>query len=291
MARTSIPVDLFNPGQVFACLGLVEAAQALAGDARGAFDWENRGACRFHLSADGPANPVGIVLDFLARAEVGTVVPSGSTLSTAKWKLPTAQLPPDTPYPFPEPAAPATLPALLNASGTSLCVDHWGEASAATGRDNVKFWAGAGGQPGGSLMADAIELVRDQLPDCVEDPFSVSAPQSSSFRFDWRRDYIPIDAGFSPNGHSGLTMIGFPIVEVLAAIGLGHARPLRLKKLAYRYGVVGAADGGELLDPIFLRAALGAAELPFQKRRFTMNLGWPGQEGQARCITSVIEEP
>jgi CRISPR-associated protein Csx14 len=39
-----------------------------------------------------------------------------------------------------------------------------------------------------------------------------------------------------------------------------------------------------------LRASLGAPSLPFPTRHFTMHLDWPGQENQARCITSVDEE-
>ena len=37
MAESSIPVDLFNPGQVFACLGFLEAADVLCGHAEGRF--------------------------------------------------------------------------------------------------------------------------------------------------------------------------------------------------------------------------------------------------------------
>jgi CRISPR-associated protein Csx14 len=124
------------------------------------------------------------------------------------------------------------------------------------------------------------------------DPFSVSAPQSSSFRFDWRRDYVPIDAGFSLNEHGKLEPRGYPLVEILAAIGLANARPARLRKLEYRYGVVGrahASDPAHLPLP-FVRAALGCAPLPFPFRRFRMDLDWPGQENQARCITTVSEE-
>lgn len=291
MARASIPVDLFNPGHVFACLGLVEAADILVGQARGAFDWRNPAASEFHLSAGGSEDPVRLVLAFLAQAAIETTVPFGSSLSTAKWNVPTAVLGRGAPYPFPEPIAPATLPARLHAGGTSLFVDHWGEAATATGRDAVKFWAGSGGYPGAGLMSDALALVKDRLEKGAEDPFSIAVPQSSSFRFDWRRDYIPIDAGFSPNEHASITMLGYPVVEILAAIGLSNARPRRLEKLAYRYAVAAAVDGNELLDPLFLRAILGAAELPFPSRRFVMHLGWPGQEGQARCITNVIEEP
>ena len=41
MAEADIPVDLLNPGQVFACLGFVEAAEVLLGDATGGFDWSD----------------------------------------------------------------------------------------------------------------------------------------------------------------------------------------------------------------------------------------------------------
>ena len=57
MAEASIPVDLLNPGQVFACLGFVEAAIALLGDAEGAFDWREQ-TVRFHLRAPGARSPV-----------------------------------------------------------------------------------------------------------------------------------------------------------------------------------------------------------------------------------------
>jgi CRISPR-associated protein Csx14 len=99
-----------------------------------------------------------------------------------------------------------------------------------------------------------------------------------------------MDVGFSPNAHGDLTMVGFPLVEILAAIGLENARPERINKLAYRYGVIGIASPDNLLPLLYLRAALGASQLPFPQRIFQMSLGWPGQENQARCITDVIEE-
>jgi CRISPR-associated protein Csx14 len=75
---------------------------------------------------------------------------------------------------------------------------------------------------------------------------------------------------------------------LLAAIGLQHARPARLDprdKLAYRYGVSNA-----VLPTVFARAVLGGESLGFPMRRFRMRLGWPGQEGQARCIIDAYEE-
>ena len=290
MADASIPVYLANPGQVFACLGFLEATDILLGDARGGFDWSDSADPRFRLASDGGSDPVARVLRFLDEASDTSFAPARSPHDTHRWKIETSK---DDSGAFPfRDTGPDVLPARLSdGSGKSIVIDHWGDQGH-IGRDRVKFWAGAGGYPGAGLARDALDLVRGQAADHADDPFSLSAEQSSSFRFDWRRDYVPIDAGFSPNAHRDVVMRGYPVVELLAAIGLTNARPLRLERLKYCYGVAGLA-GDELYDPIFLRAALGARKPPFPGmpfRRFAMRLDWPGQEGQARCITDVIEE-
>ena len=290
MAEASIPVDLANPGQVFACLGIVEAAEALSGAVEGGFDWRDRDEVRFRLAAAGNEDPIVRVLHFLDDATVESVAPPNSSNRTEKWGVDTTPSE-SSAFPFRDPRSPATLPArLVDATGNTIVIDYWGDE---TKRDNVKFWAGSGGYPGVGLVRDALDLVRDRILEDAEDPFAVTARQSSSFRFDWRRDYVPIDAGFSPNMHGDVGMQGYPVVELLAAIGLTHARPLRHTKLEYSYGVLGVVDSG-LYPPIFLRAALGARQPLFPGmplRRFRMQLDWPGQENQARCITDVTEEP
>ena len=288
MGAASIPVDLANPGQVFACLGFVEAADILLGAVRGGFDWRDAEGVRFRIRAEGDENPVARVLRFLDEAAVVALAPPGSENRTEKWKVETVAS--SREFPFRDPQTPATLPARLRASADKVIdIDYWGDE---TRRDNVKFWAGAGGYPGAALARDALDLIRRRTTDCAADPFALATEQSSSFRFDWRRDYVPIDAGFSLNSHGDMVTRGYPIVELMAAIGLTHARPLRREKLEYRYGVAGV-DGADLYDPIFLRAALGARAAPFPGmpfRSFTMRLDWPGQEGQARCITNIVEE-
>ena len=293
MAQASIPVDLFNPGQVFACLGFLEAADKLHGNARGGFSWHTGETTYFSLSANNDGNPFQTVLEWLASVQTISIAPEGAVLSTAAWNIPTTTLPADSAFPISLPDSAATLPVVLKGQcderAVQLKVDHWGDT---TIRDNAKFWAGSGGYPGAALFRDALDLVRNDLVGAADDPFSVAKPQSSSFRFDWRRDYIPLDLGFSPNEHSNLTMVGYPIVEMLASIGLTNARPKRTErsKLEYRYSVLGIATPDELYDPIFLRAALGGTAMYFPHRDFMMQLGWPGQENQARCITNVIEE-
>lgn len=294
VAEASIPVDLFNPGQVFACLGFVEVAETLVGDAEGAFDWSDDSNVRFVLRARGDVSPVVRVLEFLSRAEASGEAPEGSESHAgwnAKWGT-LLPIPRADGYPFPDPASPATVVCVLRDGTRSLRISHWGDGPR-TGRDNVKFWAGAGGYPGVALARDALELIRESAVNSASDPFALGMPQSSSFRLDWRRDYIPIDAGFSLNEHGGrIVTVGFPIVELLGAIGLSHARPRRIKKLEYVYGVSARGQHAETrwLPPELLRVALGAETLPFPTRHFRMLLGWPGKEGQARAITTVTEE-
>lgn len=292
MAASTIPVDLRNPGQVFACLGLMETAEALSlREVEGGFDYkEGETQTTFTLSVEGDADPIADAVRFVAGAEVIAHAPKGSDLSAAKWQVATE--PTKTPaYPSPVPESPATLAISLRQGERAVLIEHWLDGEA-VGRDNVKFWAGAAGYPGAGLARDAVTCVAklggNALAAAAADPFAVAAPMSSSFRFDWRRDYIPLDVGFSPNSQGGMTMVGYPLVELLAAIGLQNARPARIErrnKLAYRYGVT-----SERLPLVFARAVLGGEGLSFPTRLFRMRLGWPGQEGQARCIIDAEEE-
>lgn len=293
MAESSIPVDLFNPGQVFACFGLMEVADELLGDTQAAFDWNEGSITVFRVSAAGSVPPVERIMQFLEEADAIAFAPAGSHHLNAwqkSWGDPPEVDAPGEPFPFPDPSTPASLPVTLrDKNGFEIAVDYWGDA---TRRDNVKFWAGAGGYPGAALVKDALDKTRGKLLQHVNSPFALSSTQSSSFRFDWRRDYIPANDGFSKNKHTNIQMVGFPIVEVLAALGMTHARPRRKAKLEYNYAVLGCQQG-LLLDPILHRAALGADVSPvpgWPLRRFVMQLGWPGKEGQARCITQVLEE-
>jgi CRISPR-associated protein Csx14 len=230
-------------------------------------------------------------LRFLDRAEAVAFAPRDNAAEWIKsWGRTPRPFDPLDAYPFEAPSSPATFVCHLVDGDQSLSLEHWGD----TTRDNVKFWAGSGGYPGAGLARDALALVRGCAVASATDPFAFAAEMSSSFRLDWRRDYIPIDAGFSLNKHTSMTPVGYPIVELLGALGLSHARPHRpdrRNKLDYVYGVVGRSRASDLfLPPSILRAALGGISLPFATRRFRMLLDWPGQENQARAITTVTEE-
>jgi len=292
MGRAAIPVDLLNPGQVFACVGLMEATELLRGPCTGAFAGPRDNACAsFELETTGSEQPVNEVLDFLWRARAVAVAPCGSTLKANEPTVRTVTRV-DTIYPCAQPGTPSALPILLRAEGASaeVPVEHWADASRG---DKLKLWAGAGGYSGAALAQDALAAIAalddEAREDARRDPFSAQALMTSSFRFDWRRDYIPLDAGFSPNNHgAAVRMVGYPFVELLAAIGLQHARPARVTprdKLAYRYAV-----SSEPLPTSFVRAVLGGSSLGFPVRHFRMRLGWPAKKDQARCIVDTQEE-
>jgi CRISPR-associated protein Csx14 len=290
MGRARLSVDLLNPGQVFACLGLMEASELLCGPCEGGFDAPlGDNEATFAFAVDGTDTPLRTVLEFLRAAHVRAVAPQGSKVAVKEPGLDTVAGAPKE-LPAPEPDSPAALPIELCNGGRSIPVTHWADGSS---RDNVKFWAGAGGYSGAALARDAItalaEVGDEAWAGALKDPFGTEAAMSSSFRVDWRRDYVPLALGFSINQQPRIKAVGFPFVELLAAIGLEHARPSRPNprvKLEYRY-----AAWTEPLSTTLARAALGApSRFPFPLRLFRMRLGWPGQEGQARCIVDAYEE-
>ena len=151
MATAVVPVDLTNPGQVFACIGFAEAADVLLGEARGTFDWRASDSVKFRLAASGDEDPVARVLRFLDEASVTSLAPPGSENRTEKWEIITV-MGGSCAFPFPDPESPAKLPArLTDGDERVIDIDYWGDAT--RGRDNVKFWAGAGGYPGAALHA------------------------------------------------------------------------------------------------------------------------------------------
>jgi CRISPR-associated protein Csx14 len=295
MAEATIPVDLRNPGQVFACLGFMEAVEILCGPCEGSFNYRGREtSTSFALKMPGAEDPLAATIAFLAEARVIALAPTEQLLPKAQWNV-TAEMRQGSIYPGALPDSPAALPIVLRAREKELPVDHWLDDTA-TGRDNVKFWAGAQGKPGAAFANDMLAPLRavgaNAAAQVLADPFAFEAPLTGGFRFDWRRDYIALDTGFSPNDHKSgsgqITMVGYPLVEILAAIGMQHARPQRpdrRDKLLYRYGV-----SNTRLPTAFVRAVLGAQSVGFPMRVFQMRLGWPGQEGQARCILNAEEE-
>lgn len=160
MGQASIPVDLFNPGQVFACLGFLEAADVLLGNAEGGFNWEDEKDIRFNLRVSKDVNPFSYVLEFLADASVVAMSPYGSG-RTDQWGIETVvesrEIFPINPQPkengkrawIKESALPVKL--RVHDKGEVL-ISYWADVD--NGRLPLKTWGGAKGKSGALRIRD-----------------------------------------------------------------------------------------------------------------------------------------
>jgi hypothetical protein len=305
VTTASIPVNLFNPGQVLASLGFLEAAGALCSGAAGGFDWTNSANVRFILHADGDRNPFERVLEFLSNAELRRVAPSGFKDPPQKKKkrkkgregdeeedIRIDDLIHSDCFPAREPD-PMTLPVRLTYSDQWLGITHWADGSS---RNDFKLYAGNRsaariaramlmgtwekphkGQKMGELKTKGINALWEEDPGALaEHPFDVLTPMGGSFNFDPRGAWTALDAGYSPNDQKPKHCIAAsPVVEMLAAIGLEHARPLvdeDGKSRVMRY-----AAWGELLSPLLARPALSGARFGVPLRTFRFELALSGK--------------
>jgi len=306
MAEASIPVDLFNPGQVFACLGFLEAADALLDDAEGGFDWADESNVQFRLRAESEVSPFGAVLEFLATAIPRRWAPvgfaddpqnedktgDGSQREDANAAaVATGEAPGASALEFSETFVAAegdrmSLPIRLGGGNRpTIELGHWADGSS---RDGFKLYAGNRSAEGiaramlmgvrdkpkkrssiGEIRTKGIrQLWDEQRNELIARPLHVLTPMGGSFNFDPRGAWTAIDAGYSLNDQGHLVEAS-PVVEMLAALGLEHARPDEFDTRKVRY----AAWGG-LLPPILARAALcgSLSVVPLRHFRFELDM-------------------
>lgn len=281
MAQVSISVDLFNPGQVFACMGFLEVADILLGQAAGRFRWDERPGARFELCASGTDSPVEAVLEFLIGAEIERLEPSGYVpRKEANESADDGPVCPVEEFPAPE-ADSLSLPLRLKREHHVVHVSHWCDGSS---RNSFKLFAGQ--QRSVAMARQMRDGVRSLWEKCreklLEDPLGLTLPLGgSTFKFDARKAWTTIDAGYSPDKQKH-SVEASPVVEMLAAIGLEHARPDEFEKRKVRYGV-----WKDLLPPPLARPALGGVSVgvPLRTFQFTLELA-----GKNKIVTFAQEE-
>lgn len=290
MGQEAIPVDLFNPGQVFACMGLLEVAEVLIGGVRGKFDWDNEQRPLFVLDSPCPRSAVDSVLDFLRDAELVRLAPKGykdeddraTKTTSAGTGSGAVRLSESDTFPSGSPEAMA-LPLRLEHGGYQVSLSLWSDQSS---RTSFKLFAGR--QRSDEIARQMLEGIRrlssKNDSKLGRDPFGYIVPLGgSSFKFDPRKSWTGIDAGYSPDEQSHQVEAS-PIVEVLAAAGLEHARPTEDKSESrvFRYGV-----WKRLLPPILARPALSGLSIGMPARvfRFTLDLA-----GKNKVVTMAEEE-
>jgi len=314
MSTASIPVDLYNPGQVMACLGFLEVTKVLLGQAEGGFNWRDETGARFELRTTGDTNPFEVVLAFLANAEIRRVAPLGYTDTPAKKATKhgvrpeereeiVVQEPPESSETFPGPegdsmALPIRLVGCVAEQQRSLDIGHWADAS---NRSSFKLYSGnrsaatiaramlrgtrhrpkKGAREGAARTRGIVSLWMDSRQELIASPFDVLTPMGGSFNFDPRGAWTAIDAGYSPNDQEH-AVAASPVVEMVAAAGLEHARPDEYDTREVRYGA-----WADLVPPILARPALAGHRIgiPLRVFRFTLHLS-----GKNKVVTFAEEE-
>jgi CRISPR-associated protein Csx14 len=323
MAEASIPVDLLNPGQVFACLGFMEAAEILLRDAEGGFGWSGGSKVRFVLRAGGERNPFEAVLEFLAEAEPRRWGPTGYSDPPPKKgeaggdedaeeeddadEAMTASAAPalDLSTAFPAKAGDRmALPIRLGGGNRPIVdLDHWADGSS---RDSFKLYAGnrsadtiaramlkgVRAKPGKKQKASgqAGDLKTRGVRQLWEDnrPALVEAPFDVLTPMGGSFNFDPRGAWTAIDAGYSLNehkhaIEASPVVEFLAAWGLENARPDEFEVRQVRYAAWGA-----VLPLMLARAALAAGipAIPSRQFRFELDLS-----GKNKVVTFAQEEP
>ena len=212
MAEASVPVDLFNPGQVFACLGFLEASDVLLGGAEGGFDWGDEANVRFCLRADGAENPFEVVLEFLTGAEAKAVAPEGwrpkddpdkkeepkshegkKKLERKRAKLErelSEQKKSKEEFPSVSPDTSSAMPIQIVNDAKQIVLGHWADGS---GRNDFKLYSGnrpAYRIASAMLRGDSekktkgiVQLWAERRNDLIERPFDVTHAYGRQLQF------------------------------------------------------------------------------------------------------------
>jgi CRISPR-associated protein Csb3 len=283
MATATIPVDLTNPGQVFACLGFMEAAGILCGPCTGRFGW-SAGDAEFSLRVAKDVNPIEVSIDFACASATGAYSPPNFASDGAEppaVERNDAESDLGATFPSAKPENMALPVRLSDDAGREIFLSHWADGSS---RDTFKLYAG--NRSALKVVKDMQELIkvlrRDTQDELVANPMNTACAIGGSFNFDARGAWNALDAGYSPDrlGHS---VQSSPVVELFAAVGLQNARPVRISAFEYYYYA-----WGEPLPLILARTAIASVLPGIPSRRFRLPLFRPNPN--SRAVAHAQEE-
>ncbi len=211
-ANVTVKVDVTNPGQFFACCGLLELADRLWPGAEG---WFEDGI--FCLVCDESVGAVNQLLSYLMkRPEFSTGVTKQSVLHGSKLKL---------------------LPFTITFQDSALQVDWWRDEMTPPDKKKSQetcaksaFTTWSGNQSPQQIIYDRLlPALRDVIKSEHEDWFFARVPLTGRFGFDHAAAVKAIDVGWSPD-EQDIPVATSPCIELLAMIGLQRFRPTQLNE-------------------------------------------------------------
>lgn len=248
-----VGVDVSNPGQVFACLGLLEILDRLAPGSTGAFRLEK---------------------EFEVRSEA-TVASAAESLREATVKEERRH---GEPPPWGDDKA---WPVVLQGSFGAVALDCWLEPNHGGTAKGLKLWAGR------PSALDVLRGLLGMLPHRGTSPvprlFDWEAAGTPT-GLDLRSAVSKKDLGFSYNSQ-GLKPVMYPFVDALAMVGLQGARPRRAGPLTYSYCL-----WEEPLPTPIARAALVGAFPTLAASRWVYKVESRGMGGTYRYLSRASPE-
>lgn len=204
-----VHVDAANPGQFFACCGLLELADRLWPGAEG---WFNDDGSEFQIASEGSLTHLLAILVMDPPTEV-TIL----ELSALEIKPIIASLK----FSFD------------GGASTSITLDAWNRVASIKGATTVianppwNFWSGQ--QTAHSIWCGLREELAGQFRRFTSADykhlFTQRLFQKGRFGFDPGPAWNAIDVGFSPN-EQNMDVESSPAVEMLAAVGIQRFRPV-----------------------------------------------------------------
>jgi hypothetical protein len=248
-----LEADVSNPGQVLACLGLLEVLDLMSPGSAGAFFSEKE----FHIE-------------------------SGATISSALASLRGATIEEEHLYPEPPPwGGDKAWPIVLDSSFGTIVLDPWLEPDHSDIAKGLKLWAGR------LTTTDLLRGLIGSLPLNRALPvlrlFDWEASGTPS-GLDPRSAVSKEDLGFSYNSQK-LKPVIYPVVDFFAMVGLEGARPPRTGPLTYSYRL-----WDQLLPPLIARATLTGALPALASSRWIYRVDSRGLGGTYRYLSMASPE-
>jgi hypothetical protein len=251
----TIRVDPTNPGQFFACCGLLELAERF---------WQ--GAAGYFAAGHFCLLPCGAPADPSLDALVGAVT-----------RARLIQLDPDDEF-----------SSRIELGSFGLRLDWWHDGRSGGGR--LKVWAGSMRSVRiAAAMKSALGDAATQGAGLLDYAAVVHEPDNQTkkvepYYFDARRgsNALPLDVGFSPDS-LGMTTRAYPAVEFLCLVGLQRFRPMptdRARVFEYQ------TWGQPLPCPVAPLAACGVLSYP-ESRCFRFENAFRTDQRKHKAFTSA----
>lgn len=209
----TLEVDLRNPGQFFACCGLLELTARRWTEAEGWFEVMDTRA-HFHIAIPGVgAEALDEVVRLLCDSEpLVKVAPDEGVEKIQADRRPVVLLPFD------------------------LRLDWWLDSYTGADKSELKIWAGQ--QTPERTIRSLQQVWRQMMPRRAENEsrrlLFARGPASGRFGFDPAASWASLDVGFSPDEQQ-LAVDTAPATELLAAVGLQRCRPLWMRRARGRW--------------------------------------------------------